>query len=84
MIADSTEVVFRSRLAAVRKARGLTQEALASSARDRGAPALTRGALAKVESGERHARLGEAFALAQCLDVPLDDLCRGGTVTVTV
>lgn len=58
---------------AVREKRELTQEQLAARLQTRGCD-VTRSALAKMESGQRHIYLLELRLLREILDVPYETL----------
>lgn len=59
---------FGSALRSLRQQRGLSQEALADAA------GLHRTYIGSVERGERNLALGNCYALADALDVPLIEL----------
>jgi transcriptional regulator with XRE-family HTH domain len=59
---------FGSRVRSSRKARGLSQEALADAA------GLHRTYIGSVERGERNVSLSNAYALADALGVPVSSL----------
>lgn len=50
---------------------GLTQKELAALCQRKGLP-LTRGTLAKIESGLRFIKAGELFIIAKALNLPLE------------
>lgn len=60
----------------LREALELTQDELAAQMQVAGCPKITRSALAKIETGQRHIRLFEAKTFSRVLKASLDeDLC---------
>jgi transcriptional regulator with XRE-family HTH domain len=71
--AEVLDGIFARRLAALRKATGLTQQQLAA-AMAAGGSTMHRSAIAKIEAGDRAVSVGEAVQLAGVLGVDVAEL----------
>lgn len=58
----------------IREELGLTQDQLAAQVQVAGCETITRSALAKIESGQRHIYMLEAKIFAKVLHISLDEL----------
>ena len=67
---------FGNHIRTAREKRGMTQEALAAQLQIMGCD-ITRGALAKMETGLRHVYPDEIRCLRQCLRVSYEELFEG-------
>ncbi len=73
---SGTEAVFGLHVRRLRQERGWSQEEVAARVRRRGRP-WRQSTQAKIESAQRPVRLGEAAALADVFEMPLDRLIAG-------
>lgn len=72
---QSAETVFAQRMREQRTTVGISQAQLAQRLRERGVR-LDQSALARIESGDRSVRLGEAVAVADALSATVSGLLR--------
>lgn len=86
-MAQTVTEVVRRRLVALRKARGLTNQAALSERMDEVGHPMHETAIARIESGRRDVKLDEIVAFAAALNVPLPVLLlpldSGGDVALT-
>jgi transcriptional regulator with XRE-family HTH domain len=72
----SPEVVFGTRVRALRAEIGIPLASLAAAVLDTAGTAMTPSELAALESGQRPIRLNEAVALAAVLDMTIEEMLR--------
>lgn len=70
---------FAERVRRIRAVRGMSQTDLAAAVHS-----LDRTAIGKIETGDRRASVGEAFKIANALEVPLGEMLGMGPMTITV